>query len=450
LYFIIQSSFFILVGISEVTLTNVYVARTTSCIFSSLTILVIYIWITRATNYKIGAICSILLTFEQYFLRFSRTGVLESTVILFTLAFFYLFWEGCRKKSLKLDLLTGLFLGLAVLTKESSFYLFIFLGTWLLLNNATKSEKGVDMRRILSLIGTAIFMYLGYVVWGFLIDPVRFLKTKARLISRVLDIINNYLNLFQLNKLSTYGTFIEDLLRLMDIYVVTYIILVLAPLCLYLLLREKSRTSLILSSWFISSALSFGILGLQNNKYFVYLSVPSSIVVGFTLSKLSFKIIGSDLKRCKSKLSIFRGLLSSGKKVLSRDKVVPAILIAILISYNGFVWYNLYYVETDDAIRQSVWWIKTNIPQGTKIVARYYYRFFLKDYEIWDITPTWSNKTLNDLKGEDIHYFITSLWWLRQVDDEYTVEYIQSGTVIASFYGRSAPRIDVYYIENPI
>lgn len=424
LYFLIQGIFFKLIGITDVTLTNVFLARLPTCLWSSLTIIMVFIWVTKASNYKIGAISALLLASEQYSLNFGRTGILEPLTILLNVTFLYFFWKATGSGNFKSYVLAGIFLGMSLITKELSFYVSFFIIVWWFLNKHLLKIK-INIRKLLYLVGTALLIYLGYVIWGLKVNATYFLGSRISLIKRIIWIFRdtNYTH-------PRYGIFINNLVRTGNIYIMSYIILGLAPVfCIYLIFRNKTRTSIFLSSWFISSAIFFGLIGTQNAKFFVHVTVPAVVVVGYTLSK-----------------SLFNH--ASWQAVLKPRNLAIYILLLTFISYNSVVCYSLYNVETDNALRQSIEWIKANVPSGSKIVAAYFYKFFLKDYEIFDISPCWSNITLYNIKGLHIHYFITSPHWNHEIDTD-TLEYITTnGEAIASFYGHWTQEIVIYYIKG--
>ena len=91
LYFLMQSAFFQIAGISSVTLVNVFIGRLTSALYSSLTVLVVFGVITKLSDYRVGAVTAIVLLFEPYALKFSRIGILDTAAVLFILIAFYIF-----------------------------------------------------------------------------------------------------------------------------------------------------------------------------------------------------------------------------------------------------------------------------------------------------------------------------------------------------------------------
>lgn len=425
LFYLLQSVFFQSVGISEVNLTNIYTARLMACLLSSLTIAVIFIWITKVSNFKVASAATLLLIFEPYALKWSRIGLQESMVILFIVTSLYLFGKAEDNGSFKRYILAGVFFGLALLTKELAFYLLLPIAVWWLLTRYISKVK-VSIRRISAFIGTALLMYIGYVIWGLSVDAPAFLNTKSVLIQRAFWIIRDtgYTH-------PRYTSFMTDFLETADIYIVTYILLVLAPVaCIYLIFRERSRSSILLSSWFIGSAIFFGSIGIRNPQFFTYITVPAAVIVGYTLSKLRFKIPARlGWKHKKVSLYLVTGIL------------------AVLTLYNVGVWHSLYGVGTDDAFSQPILWVRENIPKGVMIVTQPAYSHLLKEYTILDFEHF---NTLEQIRGLNIQYFILSPRYTYVMEPDMLEYVLTEGRLVASFYGRSLREVNVYYISHPI
>lgn len=447
LYYLVQSVFFQWMGINEVTLANVFTARLLASLCSALTVLVVFVWIKRVSDCKIGAISVALLMLEPYALKYGRIGILESMAMLFIVISLYVFWKANEKGGLGRYVLAGVFFGLALLTKELAIFLFVPIAIWWLLTRYVLKEK-VDVKGVSIFVGTALLMYSGYVIWALSIDasaflhasPIRlqgirdagyyisfiadfldassFLHTKFYLFQRIFWIIKDtgYTH-------PGYISFMSDFMETAHLYVATYILLAIAPFaCLYLILREKNRSSILLVSWLIGSAIFFLAIGIRNPQFFTYIIVPAVVVDGYALSKIYFEI---------------RKGWKSGKPL----SYLIASILAILVVYNAGVWYNLYGVGTDDAFSQSILWTEANVPKETKIVVVYTYEYFLKDYKLYNL------EALDNVNGLDIHYFITSPRWTYAVDTD-LLEYLRTkGNIIGTFYGTSLREINIYYVE---
>lgn len=423
LYFMTLDSVFQWMGLNQVTLDNVFNARLLTSVCSALTVPIVFIWITKASNYKIGFTIALLLVFEPYALKFGRIGILESMVMLFIVISLYLFWEANEKGGFGRYILAGVFFGLSLLTKELALFLIVPIAIWWLLTRYFLKEK-VDARKVLVFLGTGLLMYLRYVVWALLVTASIFLQTKIYLIQRVFWIIKDtgYTN-------PAHISFAPDFMETAYLYIATYVLLAIAPFaCLYMI-SERKQLPVLLASWAIGSAIFFLAIGIHNPQFFVYVTVSAVVVDGYALSMIYPKLLAKIQEAQWSWKHPKRWLIG---------------LMAVLLIYNAGAWYTLYGVGTDDAFSQSISWIEANIPRGTEIVSPYTYEYFLKDYKMYDL------ETTEDVKGKSIHYFITSPRWTYLQSNDLQ-EYIKkNGRVIETFYGTSLRKIDIYYIENPL
>ncbi len=420
LYFIFQSAFFQLAGIHGVTLANVFTGRLTACLYAALGVAAVFIWIAKVSNIQIGIATAFVLMLEPYALKYSRIGILESLVMLFAIIALVFFWRANSNSGLKNYVLAGVFFGLALLTKELAVFLIVVVVVWFLLTRYVAKNK-VNVKGTTVFLVTGLLMYLAYVVWALSIDASLFLTTNYNLLERALWIIRNtgYTN-------PNYISFTSDFISRANIYLITYILLGVAVIAsVYFIVKDRSKFTLLLSSWFIGSAIFFGVIGAHNPQFFIYVTVPAAVIAGYTIAKLA------------------SGIISRNRKVM----FAALLLLFVVIGYNMAVWVVVD-GRNDNAISQSINWAQENIPNGEKIwCPQYTYQFLFTNYQIVKME---AYSSLNSLKGQDIHYFITSPRWTYLVDKS-TLNYITSnGTRVAVFYGRSTQEVDIYYIPNPL
>ena len=418
LFYLLQSGFFQLSGIQGVTTANVFTARLTSCMYASLTVVVMFVWIAKISEVKIAATAAFVLMFEPYALKFSRIGILESLVILFAIVSLYFFTIANSKSNLKNYFVSGVFFGLALLTKELGVFVIIVIAVWFLLTKFVAKRK-VNLKGILTFLATALLMYLGYVVWALSVDTSAFLKDSFYIIRRAFWIVKDtgYTS-------PGYVSFFSDFTGTANLYIITYILLIIATISsIYLILKDKSHPALVLSSWFVGSAIFFGAIGIHNPQFFVYLTVPAAVIAGYTVAKLAF------------------GTTNRNRKVI----VAATLLILVAVNYNIAVWV---FVDcgTDNAVNESVDWIESNVPNGEKLWAVYTYQYFLSNYQIVEIGR---HPTLDSIRGQDIHYLVFSPRWISQVEESMHA-YISEGQLVVTFYGQTNEQIAIYYISNPI
>ncbi len=420
LYFILQSVVFQSAGIHGVTLANVFAARLTSCLYASLAVAAVFIWVSKVSNIKIGLATAFVLMLEPYALKYSRIGILETLVMLFAIMAIFLFARADSKAGLKNYVLGGVFFGLALLTKEVAVFLIAVVAVWFVLTRFV-AKRGVNVKGTLVFLVTGLLMYLGYVAWALSVNSSVFLTTNLNLIDRALWIVRDqgYTN-------PNYPSFMSDFISTANIYLITYILIGVAAIAsVYFIVKDRSKFNILLSSWFIGSAIFFGAIGAHNSQFIIYITVPAAVTAGYAIAKLA-----------------------SGTIIHSRKVVLAALLLLlIVIGYNMTVWV---FVDgsNDNAVSQSINWVQANIPNGEKIwCPQYTYQFLLNSYQLVKMEE---HSTLGSLQGQNIHYFITSPRWTYLVDKS-TLNYITSnGIRLAVFYGRSTHEIDIYYVSNPI
>lgn len=418
LYYVFQSSFFQLAGINSVTLANVFTGRLTSALYASLAIVVVFIWVAKTSDILVGASTAFALMLEPYALKYSRIGLLESLVMLFAIIALYFFASANSKPSLKTYVLGGVFFGLALLTKELAIFLIVVVAVWFLLTRYVAKNK-VNVKGTVVFLVTGLLMYLAYVIWALSIDAPLFLSTNLDLLERALWVTRDtgYTNPY-------YVSFTSDFVSNANLYLMTYIMLGLAAVaCVYFIFRDRSNFGLLLSSWFMGSAIFFGALGIHNPQFFIYITIPAAVIAGYAIAKIAF------------------GPISRNKKLV----FAAILLFFVIIGYNTAVWV---FVDggNDTAFTQSVTWVQANIPRGQNIfTSDSAYSYFLIGYNMYS-----APNTMKEIQGLNIHYYILLPRFDYYLSQNLTLYIQTNGTLLATFSGRSTGQIYVYYIENPL
>lgn len=418
LYYIFQSGFFQLTGIRSVTLANVFTGRYTSVLYSSLAVVAVFVWITKISDIGIGALTAVVLTIEPYALKYSRIGILESLVMLFAIIALYFFANANSRPGLKNYVLGGVFFGLALLTKELAVFLIVVIAVWLLLTRYIAKSK-VNVKGTTVFLVTGLLMFLAYVIWALSIDASVFLNTYYTLLERSLWIVRDtgYTS-------ANYVSFTSDFISNANLYLMTYLMLGLAAVAsVYFILKERNNFTLLLSSWFIGSAIFFSAIGIHNPQFLVYVTVPAAVISGYIISEFVF------------------GPVRRNKKVI----FAAVLLLFVIIGYNMEVW-AMVDGGNDTAFSQSITWLQANVPKGQNILTSdSAYSYFLINYRVYSTL-----NTMNAIQGFDIHYYIL----LPRFDyylSQNLIVYIQTnGRLLASFSGQSTGEIYVYYIEDPV
>ena len=118
-----------------------FTARLTSCLYASLAVVVVFIWITKISEIRVGAATAFVLMLEPYALKYSRIGLLESLVMLFAIVALVFFARANSKNNLKNYVIGGIFFGLAMLTKELALFVIVIIAMyWWLTKFAAKTK----------------------------------------------------------------------------------------------------------------------------------------------------------------------------------------------------------------------------------------------------------------------------------------------------------------------
>jgi 4-amino-4-deoxy-L-arabinose transferase-like glycosyltransferase len=420
LFYATQSIFLQLTGVNSSNLAGIFAARLTSCFYSSLSIVAVFFLVTKMAGVAVGGVTALLLVVEPEALKYSRIGLLESAVIfLVILALCFLYRGNLKPNNLKNYFIGGVFFGLALLVKEVAFYLFVIVAVWLLVSRYINKTE-INTKGIIAFVLTGLAIYAGYVIWALNVNASAFLGTNYYLIERALWIVRDT----GYTAPTTLVPLFSDLTATAGIYLISYTLIALALLSsVYLLTKERNHAAALLTSWFIGSAIFFGGIGTHNSQFFIYLTVPATVISGYTLSKFAFSAINR----------------------LSFSNIVT-IVIFVMIFYNVGVWVVVDGGQ-DTACSQSIVWIQNNIPQGEKIWTDYSYEYLLPNYQIVSMQTQLS---LGSIQGQNIHYFIVSPRWGTSADNSVREYAIQNGQLVTAFKGQSLISVDVYYVTNPL
>ena len=430
-FYLVEGSLLKLLNLKGVTMDTIFLGRAIAATFSIMTLLMVYIWLSRSDffDHRTGAFVAFLTTlflaFEPYTLKYARIGIIEHVAIFSivgSVIFFYKAEVSLRKSY---SMLSGIFWGLALLTKELSIFLVFVYILFLLfcyLFLGKKTPKREAFKRFLICASVAFLIYSLYVGWAFSVDGGLFLETKTYLLKRIFHMVpdTGYTN-------PRYPPILIDVVDVMNVYIMTYLLLLLAAVsCIYVLRRERSSLSVLLVSWFIGTLSFFPLIGVVNPQFFVYIIVPAGLVVGTVIGKSLMKLRWSahGIKR--------RGI--SWYLIVS--------LLLGMFAYNIVTNYILYDAGDDNAFLQSVNWIKSNITKDRRIMAVYEYSYFLEGYDLISF-----GLDMSTVVQENVTYVIVSARSLY-IFDQNLLDYLSSnGRIVKSFYGRSARYIDIYEID---
>jgi len=135
------------------------VFRLVSILAGSLSVYVMYFLGKKLFNRRVGILSAILLTFSSYHILYSKIIMLESTVIFFILTSIYYFYKSCdKKRDIKYACISGVFVGLATITKWVGLLLYPVFFIYILWTK--KSFRSLLNKKFLILTTTSILVGL--------------------------------------------------------------------------------------------------------------------------------------------------------------------------------------------------------------------------------------------------------------------------------------------------
>ena len=417
LFFMISGTVLRLLGINEVSLTAILVNRYISATFSMLTLFVIFIWIKSELGF-VSSVTTIMITgLEPYTLKYFRIGILESMVNFFLVLFVFALRMAEKKAKPRYLPFAGLCLGLALVTKELSVYMFIVTILYLALTKLTL-HRAIRTVEIATMFIVSLIPYSLYAVFGLISDSAGFIETKTYLLKRIVGLVTDT----GYNS-AGYPSIMSDLEETYNIYFMTITLLILSVLIvLYILARPHDDFSILLASWFIGSALFFGAIRIINPNFFVYIILPAMTMSCLLGSVMSF---------------------SRSRTMTVRVRYIVTIFLSIVILYNFAVSTSLFVRDSDDAFLQSVHWINESIPAGSRIMAVYQYSYFARGDTVISY-----GLDIATAAAEHVQYVITSPRWNYLFEQRLLDYTARNGTLIETFDGRSLRQISVFHVSG--
>lgn len=418
LYYVFLAGYLFINSQNSVTLNSIYIARTLSGILFSIMIVVTYLLITKIYDSKSAIIASVLLTIDPYLANWSRIGMLESTALMFIALTIYLFYKAEMSIALKRYIFAGIFLGLALLTKEIAGYIILVIIIYVIFVHYFKIKA--NYRGILVLLGVAAIIYLIYVAWSIYINANYFFDAKIISIKRITGqiITTGFLH-------ERYYSLYKEIFETFWHYGTTHILVLLSiPSSIYIFLKERRKETVFLILWLYISFMFFVAIRMWNSQFYVYIIQPALIFNGLMLSSI-----------------IQKKFLTNSKIRFNKKAIIGSIFVILLVGYNGYIWIYMYGTGTDTSFRQSIDYIKLNIPEGTKLFMNPAYKIFLPNYELY-----FGYYSIDGLRSRGINYIVISPREHYMVSEN-TLDYIlKNGRLIVSFEGYASRGVDIYIV----
>jgi 4-amino-4-deoxy-L-arabinose transferase-like glycosyltransferase len=383
----------------------VYFARTLNGLFAGLTGVVLF-WLGRRLHgFWLGLFLAGLYLMDPFALRINRRAMIETLAGLLTLAGMAVFLTGLTRKrrnsespNIARTLISGLFLGAALLTKELSFTAPLALILFGLVEYRQGKEdlSGEKLPVYISAwmaSGLAGVIYLIFPFWAASTGRWdRFYSVKILSVKRLVGLV-------QLSGWNRPDVSILDFLarRLSD-YGVSFLLLGLGGLAtLFLLLFWRERIeSRLLAIWGLVLYTLYGfiaVVGSGNDQFYYYLLLPAIVLVGYTLSIAPQALGAAGYRFGKSRSQI------------KRLKIIGALAFTLFLLINISGWYGNYAVGTDNSYYKLSRYVQGRIPSGATVNAsgdRLKFLYFFPD------RPVDNAATSQEALDRDLHYFVLS------------------------------------------
>ncbi len=435
---------------------GVYTARILNAVFAALTALLVYILARKLGGKRMAFLAMGVYILDPFILRTNRRNMLETLTELWVVVAFLLFYAWHARFSFRRQILLGVVMGLALLTKELAIVSLVALYPCIALLPADPLPaqqalrhpfwhrirvywhdcKGIFLRKFALLKGLTVSLAIGllmwtaFPIWAFSVgDGQRFIETKRSLLLR------------WSGKVQTTGwnrpgvSFLAPLLNNLHQYATSYILLGAGGLVtLWLFFADRDTPTRFLLAWAASLYATFAfviVAGQNNDQYFYLLIIPSLLAVTYALEHF--------MRRQKHMPPRWRWPAIMGVSVLC----------AAFFAYNAYDWVHVYGVGVDNARWQLTQWVNDNIPAGEPIgvgirVTAYVQAMFPNNPVLMVIDE-------RQTREKGIRYVVTGSKWLAYRFGDFEPSYYQwiadYGRPLFSVYGPTAWRLTVYYLN---
>jgi 4-amino-4-deoxy-L-arabinose transferase-like glycosyltransferase len=434
-YFYVEAAWGKLVGISPDLVTGVYQARLVNVLLGGATAVLVLLLVTMAGSRTAGVVAALLFALDPYIIRQNDRVMLDTQTVLFVLAGYLVLLPLAREPQPQRPRLraaaAGLLFGLALLTKDHSALI-----TVLPLLLALVLGWGPSARLLLTTLGTCLVPYGLYVALVSLnghIGP--FWNAKTRGAARLIGIV-------QESGFHAPGTpsLTSRLLDQVTTYATTYALLLLGPVAMVILLRQKDPVLKMLALFHLCAGLTllFALAhGTLEEQALYLLIVPTLVVLGAALA------IGTEWFR-----------QHDGRRVLRRILLVGTVgFLTASVAFAG-VSYVKGRTGRDDGYAELRGYMARHVPQGSAVIAADggasggVSSWALRDdYEVGDwVTPA-------DRSRAHARYLVVPWKVIDQgygrMDARTARRLAHEGRLVFAFHGRSYGTLALYRLPLP-
>ncbi len=372
---------------------------------------------------------------DPFVIRVTRRLYLEPFAEMWVLFALWFCWSSRGRWTWKRRAVAGVLFGLALLSKELTFFsLAVPVLLWL--------RKEMTWREPVGILVAAGLTYAVYPVWSYAVGwGGQFLSLKQFQYERLVGV-------FQYTGWNRPGvSFTQALLVNASDYWTSYLCIALAVPAMVVLWRRKDAQSRFLSSWMLVTFVFFAGLvkfGTLNDQFFYYLMIPVLACVAYVYS---FNL--PDMYR-RARAAWRRG--DALTMVTNINYGLVALVIALLVIRPDIqVWTQRFAVENDDAFIRLSALIHNVVPQGQTIslpgAGADILRFVYPDNE-YGLN---SEARPGVLAAQNVHWYVMSDKdiWLKNVTQELYDDVRNHGREVWGVSEHTFWHIGLWYVPNP-
>jgi 4-amino-4-deoxy-L-arabinose transferase-like glycosyltransferase len=383
-----------------------------------------------------GWAMALLYISDPFVIRVTRRLYLEPFAAMWILFALWFCWSSSGRWTWKRRAVAGALFGLALLSKELTFFaLGVPVLLWL--------RKEMSWKEPLGIIGFAALTYAVYPIWSYAVGwGNQFLSLKQFQYERLVGV-------FQYTGWNRPGvSFTQALVVNAADYWTSYLCIVLAVPATVILWRRKDRASRFLSSWtlvtfvFFAGLVKFGTL---NDQFFYYLMIPVLASVAYVYSFNLPRMVAEARRAWR------RG--DAVNLVYNINLGLVALVIGLLVLRpNVQVWAQRFAVERDDAFVRISSLVRNVVPAreaisapgaGTDILT---FVFPHNDYTLL------TESRPGVLATRQVHWYVLSdkdIWLKNNVTQQFYDLVTRNGTEVWGVSEHTFWHIGLWYVPYP-
>jgi 4-amino-4-deoxy-L-arabinose transferase-like glycosyltransferase len=383
-----------------------------------------------------GWAMSLLYITDPFVVRVTRRLYLEPFAAMWILFALWFCWSSSGRWTWKRRAIAGVLFGLALLSKELTFFaLGVPVLLWL--------RKEMSWKEPLTIIGVAALTYAIYPVWSYAVGwGNQFLDLKRFQYDRLVGV-------FQYTGWNRPGvSFTQALAVNAGDYWTSYLCILLAVPATVILWRRKDRASRFLSSWTVVTFVFFAGLvkfGTLNDQFFYYLMIPVLATVAYVYA-FNLPRLVRDVRRSWRRNDAV-------SLVYNLNLGLVALVVGLLVLRpNAQVWAQRFAIERDDAIVGAANVIRNAVPPGSIIdlpgTGAEILKFVFPNSEYQLVVETRPQQ----IAARQIHWFVLSdkdIWLKNGIDQHFYDTVTHQATQVWGVYEHTFWNIGVFNVAYP-